>query len=56
MRVVSNTSPLSNLVVIGRLELLKQRHGSVHIPPVVQRELSALSHVVAQARLTKAFR
>lgn len=56
MRVVSNTSPLSNLAVIGRLDLLKRRYGSVLIPPAVQRELSALSHVEAQARLNTAFR
>ena len=26
MRVVSNTSPVSNLAIIGRLDLLKQRY------------------------------
>lgn len=54
MRVVSNTSPLSNLAIIGRLDLLKQRHGTVHIPPAVAQELSALSHPAAKARLTVA--
>ena len=28
MRVVSNTSPLSNLGIIGRLDFLKQRYGT----------------------------
>jgi len=48
MRVVSNTSPLSNLAIIGRLDLLKQRYGTVRIPPAVARELSALSHLVGE--------
>jgi len=34
IRVVSNTSPLSNLAVIGRMELLQHRYGTVRIPPV----------------------
>jgi predicted nucleic acid-binding protein len=54
MRAVSNTSPLSNLAIIGRLDFLKQRYGTVRIPPAVARELSALSHPAAQARLTAA--
>ena len=54
MRVVSNTSPLSNLAIIGRLDLLKQRYGTVRIPPAVAQELSALSHPVARACLTAA--
>jgi len=27
MRVVSNTSPISNLAIIGRLDLLRRRYG-----------------------------
>ncbi len=54
MRVVSNTSPLSNLAIIGRLDLLKQRYGTVRIPPAVARELSALSHPAGQARIAAA--
>jgi len=44
MRVVSNTSPLSNLAIIGRLELLRERYGRVVLPPAVKAELDALSH------------
>ena len=44
MRVVSNTSPISNLAIIGRLSLLRQRYGRVAVPPEVARELRALSH------------
>ena len=39
MRVVSNTSPISNLAIIGRLSLLRQRYGRVAVPPEVAREL-----------------
>ena len=54
MRVVSNTSPLSNLAVIGRLDLLKRRYGTVSIPPAVKTELSALSHTLGKARIDAA--
>lgn len=54
MRAVSNTSPLSNLAIIGRLDLLKQRYGVVRIPPTVAAELSRLSHVAGKARITAA--
>ena len=54
MRVVSNTSPLCNLAVIGRLDLLKRRYGEVRIPPAVAAELSALSHVGAKSHLAAA--
>ena len=56
MRVVSNTSPLSNLAIIGRLDLLKQRYGTVRLPPAVAHELSVLSHPVALANLNAAIR
>ncbi len=54
MRAVSNSSPLSNLAIIGRLDLLKRRYGEVRIPPAVAAELSQLSHPVARTRLTEA--
>jgi len=40
MLVVSNTSPLSNLAIIGRLELVREQLGEVVIPPAVREELS----------------
>jgi uncharacterized protein len=40
MVVVSNTSPLSNLAIIGRLDLLREQLGLVTIPPGVRAELS----------------
>ena len=54
MRAVSNTSPISNLAIIGRLNLLQRRYGTVRIPPAVAAELSALSHPAAKARITAA--
>ncbi len=44
MLVVSNTSPVSNLAIIGRLGLLRERYGRVLIPPAVKSELDALTH------------
>ena len=54
MRAVSNTSPLSNLAIIGRLDLIRQRYGAVQIPPAVATELSRLMHPAAKASLSKA--
>jgi|ERR1051325_3296549 predicted nucleic acid-binding protein len=54
MRAVSNTSPLSNLAIIDRLDLLRQRYGVVFVPPAVSNELSRLSNSAAQVRLANA--
>ena len=39
MKVVSNTSPLINLAWIGRLELLHELYGVIHIPEAVWHEI-----------------
>ena len=39
MPVVSNTSPLLNLAIIGRLCLVRQQFGQIQIPPAVMTEL-----------------
>lgn len=39
MPVVSNTSPVLNLAIIGRLPLLQQQFGEIWLPPVVISEL-----------------
>lgn len=39
MLIVSNTSPLSNLTVIGELSLLQQIYPKILIPPIVHTEL-----------------
>jgi len=56
MLVVSNTSPLSNLAIIDRLEILRGQFGLITIPPGVQLELDRLSHPAARVRLATAFR
>jgi hypothetical protein len=40
MRVVSNTSPLSNLAVVREISLLQQIYTKIVIPPIVQTELT----------------
>ena len=41
MLAVSNTSPISNLATIGRLELLKSQFSTVWMPDAVAKELMA---------------
>jgi hypothetical protein len=45
---------VANLAVIGRLELLRLRYGSVSIPPRVSQELARLSHAAGRANITAA--
>ncbi len=54
MRVVSNTSPISNLAIVERLDLLQRRYGKVRIPPAVGLELAALSHPAGHHRIQAA--
>jgi len=42
MIVVSDTSPISNLIQIGKLDLLRDIFGEVMIPPIVQEEILEL--------------
>ena len=56
MRVVSDTSPLSNLATIGRLELLREQLGSIIIPFGVRTELSRHPNFAARQALEKAFK
>ena len=44
MIVVSDTSPISNLIQIGRLDLLHEVFGEVLIPPMVQEEILELAN------------
>ncbi|HEY9825602.1 MAG TPA: DUF3368 domain-containing protein [Stenomitos sp.] len=39
MLVVSNTSPILNLAIVGQLDLLRQQFGQIQIPPAVIDEL-----------------
>ena len=54
MLVVSNTSPISNLAVIGRLELLHDQLGTVIITPAVVRELACHPHLTARQNIQQA--
>jgi predicted nucleic acid-binding protein len=54
MLVVSNTSPISNLAIIGRLDLLNTRYGVVRISPMVAKELAQLTHANGKARIDTA--
>lgn len=56
MVVVSNTSPLSNLAVIGKLNLLRDQFGSALVPPAVHGELALLRDSEASRSLDMAFR
>ena len=56
MVVVSNTSPLSNLAIVGRLALLRDQFGSVLVPSAVRRELIQLRHSAATQLLDEAFK
>lgn len=51
MTTVSNTSPVSNLAVIGRLPLLREVCGRILIPEAVREELGRLSDPAAQAAI-----
>jgi predicted nucleic acid-binding protein len=42
MIIVSNTSPLSNLIIIGETSLLQQIYPKILIPPAVHSELTRL--------------
>lgn len=42
MLIVSNTSPISNLIFIGEISLLQQIYPKVLIPPAVHSELTGL--------------
>jgi len=55
-QVVSNTSPLTNLASIGRLDLVKEQLGNVLVPSAVWIEMSALPHEGGQRALITARR
>lgn len=54
MLVVSDTSPLSSLAIIGRLQLLRDQFAEVRMPPAVARELDALTLPAARSALSQA--
>jgi uncharacterized protein len=54
MLAVSNTSPISNLASIGRLELLKSQFSALWVPAAVAGELIAHPDPVAQNLIQRA--
>jgi predicted nucleic acid-binding protein len=42
MIIISDTSPISNLLRIGQLALLQKLYGRVMVPPIVYAEIRAL--------------
>ena len=46
MTIVSNTSPITNLAGIGKLDLLHQLYGSLTIPHAVYNEMAAIGRTV----------
>jgi predicted nucleic acid-binding protein len=54
MLVVSNTSPVSNLAIVGQLDFLQRRYSVVHIPVEVAAELAALGHANGARRIKTA--
>ena len=55
MVAVSNTSPISNLAIIGRLGLVREQFGTVLVPSVVRQELSRLRDSAAASVIGAAF-
>ncbi len=45
MIIVSDTSPVSNLILVGRLSLLQRLFGTVIVPPAVDAEIKALGNL-----------
>ena len=54
MLVVSNTSPLSNLAIIARLDLLREQFGTVTIPHGVRAELDRFQNEEARISVERA--
>lgn len=54
MRVVSNTSPISNLAVVGRLQILRDQMESVVIPGAVFLELERIENLKAKDAIASA--
>ena len=55
MLVASNTSPISNLAIVGRLQLLRSQFGELWIPNAVKHELDHFRHADALKEVEQAF-
>lgn len=54
MLVASNTSPICNLAIIGRLDLLRSQYQEILIPSAVRKELDRLPHASAAREVQEA--
>ena len=54
MVVASDTSPISNIAIIGRLNLLRSQFREIWIPGAVRSELDELSHPAALKEIQQA--
>jgi predicted nucleic acid-binding protein len=54
MLVASNTSPICNLAIVGRLQLLRSQFGEIWIPAAVKCELDRLHHADARKEIQQA--
>jgi len=54
MHTISDTSPISNLAVIGRLDLMRAIYGTVLIPEAVRKELDGLGNGGARELIRRA--
>lgn len=54
MLVVSNTSPVSNLAVIGRLDVLRRQFTTIRIPEAVRCGLARLDHGAGRRAIERA--
>jgi uncharacterized protein len=55
MLAASNTSPICNLAIVGRLQLLRSQFGEIWIPAAVKGELDRLHHADALKEIQRAF-
>lgn len=56
MQVVCNTSPILNLAIIGKIDLLKEQFGVLHVPKAVQDELRVDEDRPGSKFIRKAFK
>ena len=55
MQVVSNTSPVCKLAIIGRLDVLRGQFGAIQIPEAVRAELARLEHPGGRQAIDQAY-
>jgi predicted nucleic acid-binding protein len=54
MRTVSDTSPVSNLAIIGQINLLREQFDKVSIPQAVFNQTNRIAHTSIELSKTRA--